>query len=70
MCLYDLICLLSWSAMYEQKDSYICEVKHMYQHILEVMDKAREKPKVSEDNTSVPQYYFDSGVIKNKSQKT
>lgn len=43
MCLYDLICLLAWNDTHEQKESSICEVKHMYRHILEVMDRARGK---------------------------
>ena len=34
------------------------------------MKGTKRKQKIFEDNTSVPQYYFDSGVIKkNKSQK-
>lgn len=43
MCLYDLICLLSWNDTNEHKESSICDVKNMYKHILEVIDKAGEK---------------------------
>ena len=43
MCLYDLICLLAWNDTNEHKESSIRDVKNMYKHILEVMDKAREK---------------------------
>lgn len=34
------------------------------------MKDTKRKQKVFEDNTSVPQYYFGGGVIKNKLQKS
>lgn len=40
--LYDLILSLSWNGSYEQKDSYVCNVKSMYKHILDIIDDARE----------------------------